>query len=115
MKKIDTKAMTRANAAAVAAMPTHHMASAPIPPLDRLLNKRQVLARVGVSYVTIWKWMNDGRFPQRRLVGRQVFWLESEIAAWIANRPVRGSAARTAIRVADPETTLQLSKIGGAK
>ena len=49
------------------------------------------------------------------VLGRQVFWLESEIAAWIANRPVRGRAAPTLIRAADPEATLQnLLKIGGA-
>jgi prophage regulatory protein len=114
MKTTNVKAMTRANAAAVAAMPAH-MPSASVPPFDRLLNKRQVLERVGVSYVTIWKWMSDGKFPQRRLVGRRIFWLESEIAAWISNRPVRGRAARTPIRAADPEPTLQtLRKMGGA-
>jgi predicted DNA-binding transcriptional regulator AlpA len=115
MKANNAKAMTRANAAAVAAMPAH-MPSATVPPLDRLLNKRLVLERVGVSYVTIWKWMGDGKFPQRRLVGRQIFWLESEITAWIASRPVRGRAAPTLIRSGYPEATLQnLRKIGGRK
>jgi predicted DNA-binding transcriptional regulator AlpA len=94
MKTNNAKAMARANAAAVAAMPAHET-PAFVPQLDRLLNKKQVLERVGVSYVSIWKWMRDGKFPQSRLVGRQIFWLESEIAAWIANRPVRGGAART--------------------
>ena len=70
MKTNNVKAMTRANAAAVAAMPTHEMSSASVPPPDRLLNKRLVLERVGVSYVTVWKWMGAGKFPQRRLVGR---------------------------------------------
>jgi predicted DNA-binding transcriptional regulator AlpA len=115
MKTNNTKAMTRANAAAVAAMRAHEMPSASMPSPDRLLNKKQVLERVGVSYVTVWKWMGDGKFPQSRLVGRQIFWFESEIAAWIANRPVRGRAATTPIRAKDPEATLQnLPKIGGA-
>jgi predicted DNA-binding transcriptional regulator AlpA len=97
MKTSNVEAMTRANAAAVAAMPAHEP-PASVPPLDRLLYKMEVVERVGVTYVTLWKWMGAGKFPQRRLVGRRIAWLESEIAVWISNRPVRG--------VADPEANV---------
>jgi predicted DNA-binding transcriptional regulator AlpA len=114
MKTNNTRAMTRANAAAVAAMP-EQMPSASVPPCDRLLSKRAVLERVGVSYVTVWKWMGDGKFPQRRLVGRQVFWLESEIGAWIANRPIRGWRVQTPVCAPNPEATpANLPEFGGA-
>jgi len=55
----------------------------------RLLSKREVLARVGLTYVTLWKWMRSGKFPRAREVGGKIAWLESEINTWIANLPVK--------------------------
>jgi predicted DNA-binding transcriptional regulator AlpA len=49
----------------------------------RLLTKKQVLARVAVSYPCIWKWMLDGRFPRSREIGGKAVWIEAEINAWI--------------------------------
>ena len=51
----------------------------------RLLSKREVLARVPLSYPTIWALMRDGKFPRSRQVadGKKVVWLEHEINAWI--------------------------------
>jgi prophage regulatory protein len=49
----------------------------------RLLNKKQLLQRVGFSYTTIWKMMKAGKFPQSHRIGGRVFWLEAEISAWI--------------------------------
>lgn len=56
---------------------------------SRFVFKPDVLERTGVTYVSIWKWMRDGRFPLSREVGGKVAWLESEIDTWIASRPVR--------------------------
>jgi prophage regulatory protein len=55
----------------------------------RFISKTEVLDRVGASYPSIWQWMRDGRFPRSRELGGKVAWLESEIEAWIVNRPVR--------------------------
>ena len=59
------------------------------PPL-RLLSKKQVLDRVGVSFPTIWRWMLAGTFPRARAIGDlKSVWLESEAEAWINALPTR--------------------------
>ena len=55
----------------------------------RFISKRAVLDRVGASYPSIWQWMRDGKFPRSRELGGKAAWVESEIEAWIVNRPVR--------------------------
>ena len=58
------------------------------PPL-RLLDKKQVTNRVGVSFPTIWKMMRAGKFPRARTVGDlKSVWLESEVEAWMAALPL---------------------------
>lgn len=60
-----------------------------IPSPTRLLSKREVIARVGLSYPTIWDWMRHGKFPRSRELGGKVCWRENEIEQWITDRPVR--------------------------
>jgi predicted DNA-binding transcriptional regulator AlpA len=55
----------------------------------RFIGKLQVLDRVGASYPSIWQWMREGKFPRSRELGGKAAWLESEIEAWIVNRPIR--------------------------
>jgi predicted DNA-binding transcriptional regulator AlpA len=55
----------------------------------RLLSKRQVLARVCVTYPSIWKWMREGKFPRSRVIGGKIVWLESEINDFINGLPIR--------------------------
>jgi prophage regulatory protein len=55
----------------------------------RFLTKPEVLGRVGASYPSIWQWMREGKFPRSRELGGRAAWLESEIEAWIVNRPIR--------------------------
>ena len=63
------------------------------PPADsdddnvRLMMKREVLDRVGVTYPTLWNWMRAGRFPRSRELGGKTCWIESEVLAWIAALP----------------------------
>ena len=59
------------------------------PPPPRFVFKPEVLDRVGVSYVSIWQWMREGKFPCSREVGGKVAWLESEIDEWMETRPLR--------------------------
>jgi prophage regulatory protein len=58
-------------------------------PVDvRLLSKAEVLERVGVTFPTVWKWQQEGKFPRSRELGGKVAWLEHEITEWILARPI---------------------------
>ena len=54
----------------------------------RLLSRREILDRTGVSYPTVWQWMIDGKFPRSRSIGGKCAWIESEYEAWLAALPV---------------------------
>jgi predicted DNA-binding transcriptional regulator AlpA len=43
---------------------------------------------MGISYPTVWRWMIENKFPRSRQVGGKSVWVESEIDAWIASRPL---------------------------
>lgn len=60
--------------------------------LERIVRKPEVLAVIGVSSATLYRWIQDGRFPApRRLGSHSVGWLETAIRAWIESRPEVGS------------------------
>ena len=64
-------------------------AARPPPPL-RLLSRKEVCERVGVSYPTIWEWARTGRFPKARVLnGGKLGWIESEVEAWILALPLQ--------------------------
>jgi prophage regulatory protein len=55
---------------------------------DEFLRQPAVVSRTGLSAPTIWRMIGRGDFPKpRKLTGRAVAWLESEIAEWIKTRP----------------------------
>jgi predicted DNA-binding transcriptional regulator AlpA len=47
-----------------------------------------VLARVGLTYPTLWAWMRAMKFPRARKLGGKICWIESEIEDWINGLPV---------------------------
>jgi prophage regulatory protein len=54
---------------------------------QRVLRKRDVVRRVGMSASTIYRLEQSGNFPRRFRVGdRAVAWLESDIEAWVRAR-----------------------------
>ena len=57
--------------------------------MKRLIFRREVLRRVGLSYPTIWKMMREGRFPRSRVCGGKSAWLEHEVESWIEGLPIR--------------------------
>lgn len=61
------------------------VASAPL----RLIDKAELLRRVPFSYSLIWQLMNRGEFPRSRDTGGKSTWLEHEVEAWIASRPIK--------------------------
>ena len=55
-----------------------------------------VKVRTGLSRTCIYKAISEGNFPRPLALGRRaVGWLDSDISAWIASRPVAGGAVAT--------------------
>jgi predicted DNA-binding transcriptional regulator AlpA len=53
-----------------------------------LLDKHEVRAITGVSFVSVWDWMRKGKFPPGITVVGKTKWRASEIADWLANLPL---------------------------
>ncbi|MBF0416647.1 MAG: AlpA family phage regulatory protein [Magnetococcales bacterium] len=69
--------------------PTHALSVEASPPQqpDRILRRREVQTRVGTPCSTLYNWIEKGIFPKPIQLGpRNVGWLESTVAAWIASR-----------------------------
>jgi predicted DNA-binding transcriptional regulator AlpA len=67
------------------------------PPV-RLLDKHEVLAITGTSYVTLWNWMTakPPKFPRSRIVGGKSKWRSDEVEQWLAGlqtRKLKGDSA----------------------
>ena len=78
-------------------MKTYNKESALTP---RLLRRREVEARTGLSRSSIYARMGAGTFPPAvGLGGRCVCWVESEVDAWVKER-IEARAPRTAARAA---------------
>ncbi len=60
---------------------------------DRLLSKAEVLLMTGVTYPTIWAMVRARKFPAGRYIGARVFWLKSEVDAFIDGLPRQGEVA----------------------
>lgn len=59
----------------------------------RLLRLKDVLHRVGLGRSTIYRWMDEGKFPKPHSIGDYaVRWLESDVDAWIASKTSHGGA-----------------------
>ncbi len=53
----------------------------------RLVRSSEVVKKVGLSRVTIWRMEREGTFPKRRQIGPgSVGWLEHEVDEWIKSR-----------------------------
>ena len=64
---------------------------------DRLLTRREVEARCGLSRSSLYRLMRAGRFPEPIRVGvRAVRWPSSEIETWLASRPRASGDGRAA-------------------
>lgn len=53
------------------------------PPPRRLLRRAQVTERTGLPKNTIYDHVKRGLFPAQIKIGCSVFWLESDVEAWI--------------------------------
>ena len=54
---------------------------------ESFLKRKELVARISLSYPTIWRMERKGMFPARRQISPgRVGWLESEIEQWLADR-----------------------------
>lgn len=54
--------------------------------LDRMLRIKAVLERTGLSRSTLYRKVEEGRFPRQvQLTTRCVAWRESAVTAWLKN------------------------------
>lgn len=75
--------------------PTEHAAPV-VRPGSRLLSKRELLDKVGLTYPSVWKLMRAGAFPRAVVIGGgKNAWLEHEVDAWIAALPRRQLKGQT--------------------
>jgi predicted DNA-binding transcriptional regulator AlpA len=58
-------------------------------PGARLLDRKELTAKVNLTYPTIWKLMREGAFPRSIVIGGKVLWREHEIDEYIARLPRR--------------------------
>jgi len=58
--------------------------------MDNMLRIADVMARTGLSRVSIWRQVRAGQFPAPiELSVNTIGWLENDIASWQASRPRR--------------------------
>ncbi len=56
-------------------------------PVMRLIRLKEVQHRVGLGRSTIYRWMDEGKFPRPHTLGGYVVaWLESDIDSWISSK-----------------------------
>jgi predicted DNA-binding transcriptional regulator AlpA len=64
----------------------------------RILSKKQLLETKlnNASAVSLWSWIKDDHFPPAIIIGPEggghrtkIGWIESEVDAWLVNRPRR--------------------------
>lgn len=64
------------------------------PSPSRLIDRHELLRRIPLTWDCVYRLMKANDFPQARVVGGKSAWLESEIEAWVVNRPLRGKPPR---------------------
>lgn len=46
---------------------------------ERMVSLKYILEHIPVCRATVYNWVNEGRFPQYRKIGRRTVWLLSEV------------------------------------
>ncbi len=58
---------------------------------SRVVRRKELSKRLGVSLVTLWRWEREGRLPPRCSFGpNTVGWLEDDLEAWWAEKASGG-------------------------
>jgi prophage regulatory protein len=49
-----------------------------------LIRQDQLLAEIPIGNTTLWRWVNEGRFPRPIRLGQRVIaWRRSDVDAWL--------------------------------
>jgi predicted DNA-binding transcriptional regulator AlpA len=96
-KPSDPKSLVAATAVTLGCVPSaspanpDHQTTGPDvgPPPVRVISKNALLKRVPLSFPTIWKMMQQNRFPRARVIAGKSVWIESEINDFLATLPLR--------------------------
>ena len=60
-----------------------------------MLNVHQVAEMIGMSWRTVYRWENEGTFPERfRIASKRIAWRETEVEEWLANVEVGKTLGR---------------------
>jgi predicted DNA-binding transcriptional regulator AlpA len=57
---------------------------------DPLLSQPRVLALLGVSSMTLWRWRQVSGFPAPTTINGRNYWRRGVVDAWIDGQPVCG-------------------------
>ena len=62
---------------------------------DFYLSAKHVLARYGISDMTLWRWLADSslNFPKPLVINRRRYFAEAELTAWERTRAASRAAA----------------------
>lgn len=60
---------------------------------DRLMPKREVLKKLGISNSTLYRLRKAGRFPAPVIIAHGERWFPQELDAWLAERAAEREAA----------------------
>ena len=70
---------------------------------NQMLRAPEVMARTGLSRVTIWRRVRAGTFPAPVEIGiNSIGWPELEISAWLESRPRRTYGAEAEAPATNP-------------
>ena len=58
----------------------------------KLLKTRDVLDELGISNMTLWRWIKAGTFPQPIKVGSRNAWTRADLDLWIESRRAKPAA-----------------------
>ena len=64
--------------------------------MDRIIGEKERRHLTNVPRSTWHRWEREGRVPRRRRIsGRSIGWLQSEITGWMESLPVAGGVPAT--------------------